>query len=202
MTVMAKKQNKLPNRDRIIAAAARLFLTTGFEATTFAGIAKEVGISQPAIYNYFDSKMDLLKAVCLTAADTGRTFIDARIDSNRKAPERLHAYIEANLFFFCEHRVHAHSMMALYYFAAVDSGLKTIFDQVQEKGILRIESYLIHGEFEKAWKVKKKRVLAEQIHSLIVGESYKAVYSIGKPAVRARATALWHLTKSILASAS
>jgi AcrR family transcriptional regulator len=48
-------------RDKIMSAALQLFGTKGYEATTISQIAKEAGFSKGLLYNYFDSKEDLLK---------------------------------------------------------------------------------------------------------------------------------------------
>lgn len=44
---------------RIKQAAARLYSERGFEGTTMATIAEEVGIKPPSIYNYFSNKEQL-----------------------------------------------------------------------------------------------------------------------------------------------
>ncbi|MEQ9298314.1 MAG: TetR/AcrR family transcriptional regulator [Cyclobacteriaceae bacterium] len=48
-------------RDKIMSAALQLFGTNGYEATTISQIAKAAGYSKGLLYNYFDSKEDLLK---------------------------------------------------------------------------------------------------------------------------------------------
>jgi TetR/AcrR family fatty acid metabolism transcriptional regulator len=68
---MAEQQNKrtrqrLPREQReaqILDAATRVFASKGFRAATTREIAAEAGISEGTIYNYFDSKYDLLIAM-------------------------------------------------------------------------------------------------------------------------------------------
>ncbi len=48
-------------REKIMSAALQLFGTNGYEATTISQIAKEAGYSKGLLYNYFDSKEELLK---------------------------------------------------------------------------------------------------------------------------------------------
>lgn len=50
-------------RDVILAAAARLFARKGISEATMAEIAGEAGLTAGAIYRYFDSKDELLRAV-------------------------------------------------------------------------------------------------------------------------------------------
>lgn len=47
-------------RQQILDAAARLFATNGFAATTTRAIALAVGIKQASIYYHFDNKQDIL----------------------------------------------------------------------------------------------------------------------------------------------
>lgn len=50
-------------RQQIVAAADRLFYEQGFEATSFAAIAAEVGLSRGNFYYHFKTKDDILGAV-------------------------------------------------------------------------------------------------------------------------------------------
>lgn len=50
---------------KIFDASLELFGTQGYEATSIAQIAKLAGISKGLIYNYFDSKEDLLEAMVM-----------------------------------------------------------------------------------------------------------------------------------------
>lgn len=52
-------------RDEIIDAATKLLIETGDEdAVTIRAVAKEVGVTPPAIYLHFEDKTNLLLAVC------------------------------------------------------------------------------------------------------------------------------------------
>ncbi|GGN54176.1 TetR/AcrR family transcriptional regulator [Oceanobacillus indicireducens] len=55
-----RKQIKMNN---IIEAALSLFLEHGISKISVAGIAKEAGVSQVTIYNYFESKDNLIQEV-------------------------------------------------------------------------------------------------------------------------------------------
>jgi AcrR family transcriptional regulator len=50
-------------RERITLAAARLFGTRGFEATTVADIARAAGLSAGSVFYYFPDKRAVLRAV-------------------------------------------------------------------------------------------------------------------------------------------
>lgn len=56
-------------RGRIIDVARRCFAELGYEATTNRIVAKEAGITTGAIYHYFDSKLEIYKAVLAEVQD-------------------------------------------------------------------------------------------------------------------------------------
>ena len=50
-------------RQNIIDAAVKLFEKRGYRGTTMDDLASAVGLTKPAIYHYFDSKVDILRAI-------------------------------------------------------------------------------------------------------------------------------------------
>jgi len=50
-------------RKKIVEAAYSLFLDKGYHATTMSSIAESLGVTKPAIYQYFPGKEDLYAAV-------------------------------------------------------------------------------------------------------------------------------------------
>lgn len=63
---MARNKKPQPadeKREEIVAAARRLFLEGGYDATSMSRLAKEAGVAPNTIYWYFDDKDDVLVAV-------------------------------------------------------------------------------------------------------------------------------------------
>ncbi len=56
----ARAQHKRRTRERIVEVATRLFLADGFTAVSVADIAAAVGVSKMTVFNYFDTKEDIL----------------------------------------------------------------------------------------------------------------------------------------------
>jgi len=54
---------KTETNDHILEVAARLFQTQGFQKTTTRAIAKQCGIAEGTLFNYYPTKDDLLIAV-------------------------------------------------------------------------------------------------------------------------------------------
>jgi len=67
MGMMSPKRTnefKVERREAILDAAQRLFVAHGYDRTTLREIARETGLSTGAIYIYFQTKAEILEAVC------------------------------------------------------------------------------------------------------------------------------------------
>jgi len=51
---------RVSSRETIAEAACELFLESGYEGTSIAGIAQRAGVSRSSFFNYFSSKSDVL----------------------------------------------------------------------------------------------------------------------------------------------
>lgn len=65
---------KIPpaKRERVLRQAARLFAERGFAATDMSELAERCGVAKGSIYNYFESKEDLYRYVCLDGLERSR----------------------------------------------------------------------------------------------------------------------------------
>lgn len=61
--IWAMSEARQANRERIIDAANRLFYIKGYNQTSFADVADEIGISKGNLHYHFRSKDDLLEAI-------------------------------------------------------------------------------------------------------------------------------------------
>ncbi|WP_164863632.1 TetR/AcrR family transcriptional regulator [Agromyces sp. LHK192] len=62
------------SRALITAAATRRFLEDGYPATSVDDVAAEAGVSKRTVYNVFDDKEQLFRAIILQAIDTAERF--------------------------------------------------------------------------------------------------------------------------------
>jgi TetR/AcrR family fatty acid metabolism transcriptional regulator len=58
-----KKKRNLDKKNAILEGALRVFGEKGFDDATVAAICAEAGISEPTLYEYFDSKEDVLFSI-------------------------------------------------------------------------------------------------------------------------------------------
>jgi len=95
-----KKKRNLDKQNAILEGALRVFGEKGFEDATVAAICAEAGISEPTLYEYFESKEDVLFSI--SELYTRREFerlseIAHYINDPR---ERVRAIIQAYLEFY------------------------------------------------------------------------------------------------------
>jgi len=93
MSPKTAKQNKEIRQlsvANILEAAFVLMARNGYESTSIAQIAKQAGVSKGLLYNYFDSKKELLVALVNNAMDEGDQLMD-QLDTNepKKALESI-----------------------------------------------------------------------------------------------------------------
>ena len=63
MRTEALERGRDSTRERILASAAALFSSQGYDATTVKDIARECQLTDPALYYHFASKRDILTAL-------------------------------------------------------------------------------------------------------------------------------------------
>ena len=59
-----RQQQAQATRDRIAAAARRLFAVDGYRMTTMVAIAEEAGVAPRTVYSAFGAKREILSALC------------------------------------------------------------------------------------------------------------------------------------------
>ena len=99
-TAKNKKKRNLEKQNAILEGALRVFGEKGFEDATVAAICAEAGISEPTLYEYFDSKEEVLFSI--SDLYTRRELERLReLAHYIKSPrERVRAIIQAYLEFY------------------------------------------------------------------------------------------------------
>jgi AcrR family transcriptional regulator len=89
----------------ILTVALAQFVEHGYDATTVRTIAKEVGVTVPALYYHFENKQAILVALLDHAMTTVSSHVDAAIAEAGEAPaERFAAIVEAVVLYMAHHR--------------------------------------------------------------------------------------------------
>ena len=87
-----REQKKLETRARILEAARRLFLQTGFAGTTADAIATSVGISRASLFNYFPGKASILEALAADFEPRLVRLVEHYVSRPQSSQARLTAY--------------------------------------------------------------------------------------------------------------
>jgi AcrR family transcriptional regulator len=84
---MIREETRAFKRARIIETASRLFFELGYEATTVGLLSKELGVTKPFIYSYFDNKQDILEAVYHQSAERILMNVEL-VESQQGSPDK------------------------------------------------------------------------------------------------------------------
>ena len=76
-------------RDRILAAAVRVFSEKGYHSSTIADVVRESGLSVGAIYTYFSGKDELIRLSCDQIATRGLDQLAERLAPATTTAERM-----------------------------------------------------------------------------------------------------------------
>jgi len=91
------EQIRQQSMDVIMQAALELFGHSGYHSTSISKIAQEAGISKGLIYNYFESKEDLLKRIVLDAIEKGEHLIDEAMSRSDDPFKQLQYLLEISV---------------------------------------------------------------------------------------------------------
>jgi AcrR family transcriptional regulator len=83
-------------RTELNRIAARLFAERGYQGTSLADLAEQLGVQKPSLYHHIDSKEDLLWAVAWEGAEAFHAALDS-VPAEAPAAERIRLALRAHL---------------------------------------------------------------------------------------------------------
>ncbi|MFF5012990.1 TetR/AcrR family transcriptional regulator [Streptomyces sp. NPDC001165] len=119
----------LEPREEVLAAAAELFTTHGYTATSTRAVAERAGLRQASLYHYFDGKQAILAALL-------EGTVHPSLDVARELVARSGAAAEARLWALCHSDVMLlcrgpHNLGALYLLPEVQTERFAVFHRVR-----------------------------------------------------------------------
>ena len=90
---MARNNSKENTRVRIINSAKKLFAEQGYQKTTIVDISKQAGLSEAALYEYFQGKEDLLLTIPDLWVSELLKDLDEQLFGIRGAENKLRKYL-------------------------------------------------------------------------------------------------------------
>jgi AcrR family transcriptional regulator len=158
-------------KERIIKAAFTVFTKKGYQDTTMDDIAKEVGVSKGALYQYFKNKRELLNQIVLSYHSMFREVLEASFERQNSAiaEEGSQALLE-------KYKLHHEMLFEIIAIAGHDKEIKQSFKEEYEKDIKLLEEYF-RKQIEKS-KISPKigaNTLAQFYFALYVGMAMKVI---------------------------
>lgn len=94
MTIVEANREEFSKRQRILAGAMNVFTAYGFQRTTMDDIARECGISRPALYLEFKNKPDIFRAIGQQALESSMMEAEKALAGDGPLADRLVAAID------------------------------------------------------------------------------------------------------------
>lgn len=90
-------------RQRILDHAARLFAEKGYETSSLAELAERMGLTKPALYNYFASKQELYDAIILATLSGLAETVTAAVARETSPSAKLRRFMVSHARYFEAH---------------------------------------------------------------------------------------------------
>jgi AcrR family transcriptional regulator len=101
-------------RKQIIDAALQTIAEQGYTQTSFAEIAKGLGITKGLIAYHFDGKHDLITSAIHTILNRQGAYIKEQVEAQEDAGNKLQAYIQASFEYIAQNRAHFVALVDLW----------------------------------------------------------------------------------------
>jgi len=130
-------------RAAIIQAAVRMFAERGFRGTTTRALAKAVRITEPVLYEHFESKRELYRAIIESMSQEGMARATALLQPYAKAKDDRGFFTRLGEFVLDCHRQQSALYPRLLLFVALeDPELGALFNKRQRQGRELLARYI------------------------------------------------------------
>lgn len=92
-------------RNTVLKAAAKMFAERGFGGTSLGDVAKDLGISRPALYYYFSSKEEILSSLVDEVSVKSMKLIEDKRSQDLAPVSKLHDMIHDQLLFVMRNKL-------------------------------------------------------------------------------------------------
>lgn len=90
-------EHRARQRAVLVSAARELLVAGGYEAVSFSALAERAGLARPSVYSYFESKDDIVLAVCEASMPGWLARITQAMTRARSPRSKLIAFVRAQL---------------------------------------------------------------------------------------------------------
>jgi AcrR family transcriptional regulator len=100
-------------KEQILSAAEKVFAKKGFQDATISEVAKQAGLSDATIYEYFSSKEELLFSIPVLITRSAAAQLKTHLDYIRGAANKLRGIVYGYLSFYQENPDYASVLMLI-----------------------------------------------------------------------------------------
>ncbi|MEZ4885954.1 MAG: TetR/AcrR family transcriptional regulator [Chitinophagales bacterium] len=150
---ITRKEQSNATRKRIMQTALRLFAVNGYERTTTRKIAEDAKMSVSLLYNYFDSKDELLKAIFLE----GFGVIKAMFKKDRYRDLTLEVFLQNTFRLIRRHP----DFWRLFYSLRMSAVVQELLEEEVDEMVV-----FVHYHFQSLLKTTKVEATSTEAHIL------------------------------------
>lgn len=179
---LPKRQPRALVANAILDAAAALFSSRGYEATTMQDVAGAVGMTAPALYYHFDSKQRLLFEVIDVNFRDFNAEMDAAIASESTPRRQLEALVRGQVRFQLQRAAAARLYNAMFLgtsalYNALTSRHRARIRAMQDESARRLDALLDRGARAGEFSLGDRAVVSHAL--MAMGEQAAAWYRPG-----------------------
>jgi len=157
-------------RDDIVSAAVNVLDAEGFAAASVERIAQAAHTTKSTVLYHFDTKEAIYREVVRRLYEQGHATMTAHADPATPAPDRLRAYLDANLRFIASHAAHVNALHTI-----LENRLSEF---TLPDGVAEVREILQAGQDRGEFGSFDPQVMAQAIRAVIDGFSFR----LGDPA--------------------
>jgi AcrR family transcriptional regulator len=101
--IARKERRREQVREEVLEAAGRVLVRRGLAGFTLAAVARELQLTKPALYHYFDSKEALVFELIHGSISTHADYVGRAIDEAGSGADAIEALIRASAEYYREH---------------------------------------------------------------------------------------------------
>ncbi len=116
---------------KILAAARKIFMKKGLEATSMSDIAAEAKISRPALHYYFRTRENLFQAVFKDAMEDFMPQLEKIIRGNESIPQKIRKFVDTYIDLLSSDPLAPHFVMSEMY--RDPEGMTELFFSIEGK---------------------------------------------------------------------
>lgn len=139
--------NQTDRQTEILQVALELIQKKGIQGLTIKNISKEIGISEPAIYRHFESKIEILLGILSSLKDMAEMLAGLVKNYDAKATEKLYFLFSNMLELFSE----TPSMVSVIFSEEIfnnDETLKSKINEIVTFHTNTVEAIILNGQNE------------------------------------------------------